>query len=45
MSRKVKTDTAPADGSLEGEQQRAWHANIIRQGSLPAPVDWHPAEG
>jgi len=21
------------------------YANIIKQGSLPAPVDWHPAEG
>jgi DNA-binding MarR family transcriptional regulator len=21
------------------------YANIIKQGSLPPPVDWHPAEG
>ena len=47
----------PAGGWLDGEQQRAWLAyirvqlrlayemNRHKQGSLPPPVDWHPAEG
>lgn len=27
-----------------GEGLEAVYANIIKQGSLPPPVDWHPAE-
>jgi len=29
----------PLSEALEGV-----YANIIKQGSLPPPVDWHPAE-
>jgi DNA-binding MarR family transcriptional regulator len=28
-----------------GEALESVYANIIEQGSLPPPVDWHPAEG
>jgi hypothetical protein len=27
-----------------GEALERVYANIIKQGSLPPPVDWHPAE-
>jgi hypothetical protein len=27
-----------------GEALESVYANIIKQGSLPPPVDWHPAE-
>ena len=27
-----------------GEALESVYANIIEQGSLPPPVDWHPAE-
>jgi hypothetical protein len=39
------------DGLPEGlagplsEALESVYANIIRQGALPPPVDWHPADG
>ena len=45
LVRRLFFDGLPADlvGPL-GEALESVYANIIKQGSLPPPIDWHPAE-
>ena len=45
LVRRLFFDGLPADlvGPL-GEALESVYANIIKQGSLPPPIDWHPAK-